>query len=270
MSNVALGLYTYSEFFACAVAFLPAMGVARLRAARDPTRRLAGRWMRRFGKTTSALTPVWRFSVHGEPPPDIDRRAYVVVSNHESTADPFLLSWLPWDMRWVAKEELFRLPLIGWLMRLGGDIPLRRGDRASVERMLAECKTTLAHGCSVMMFPEGTRSPDGRLLPFKDGAFRLAIEAGVPVLPVAIAGTRGCRPKGSLWFGHARARARVLAPIATEGLTLADVAALRERARESIAQALCSTSRYPVTQHARRHRDPGRERDEHEPLGDRA
>lgn len=194
--------------------------------------------MRRFGRTTSALTPVWRFSVDGQPPADILERGYVVVANHESTADPFLLSWLPWDMRWVAKEEIFKLPLLGQMMHLSGDIPLRRGERESVEKMMAECRRTLEHGLPVMMFPEGTRSPDGQLLPFKDGAFALAIAAGVPVLPVALAGTRNCRPKGSKWFGHARAHARVLPPIDSAGLSPGDVAILREQAREAIAAAL--------------------------------
>jgi 1-acyl-sn-glycerol-3-phosphate acyltransferase len=240
MTSVALGAYTYAEFFGCAVLILPAMGVARLLHRNDPTLRIPGRWMRRFGRLTSGLTPVWRFSVDGEPPDDILRRGYVVIANHESTADPFLLSWLPWDMRWVAKEELFRLPLLGWLMRLGGDIPIRRGERDSVSRMMDECKRTIANGLPIMMFPEGTRSPDGTLLPFKDGAFELAIACQVPILPVALAGTKQCRPKGSLWFGHARAHARVLAPIDTTGLAAADMPALKQAARDAISQALPS------------------------------
>ena len=202
-----MGIYTYAEFFSCAVGFLPCMALSQLRHRADCTRRIQGRWMRRFGRTSSRLTPVWRFSTDGAPPPDIFERGYVVVSNHESTADPFLLSFLPWDMRWVAKEEIFKLPLLGWLMHLSGDIPLKRGQRESVKTMMAECQKTLRAGMPVMMFPEGTRSPDGKLLPFKDGAFRLAIEAEVPILPVAIAGTRTCRPKGSLWFGQSRAHA---------------------------------------------------------------
>lgn len=238
VTNSVVGACTYAEFFGCAVAFLPIMAGARLLHAQDRTRRVPGRWMRRFGRTTSALTPLWKFSVEGPVPADIDRRGYVVVSNHESTADPFLLSWLPWDMRWVAKEELFHLPLIGWLMRLGGDIPLRRGDRSSSAAMFEECLATLTRGCSVMIFPEGTRSPDGRLLPFKDGAFKIAIEAGAPVLPIAISGTRECRPKGSLWFGRATARARILPPIPTAGLQSKDVAMLRELTRGRIADAL--------------------------------
>lgn len=238
MRRALLGLWTYFEFFLVAFVWLPLLAVVALLHRGDPACRVRGRWMRRFGRAAYRFQTIWRFSVEGTPPPDIGRRAYVVVANHESTADPFLLSWLPWDMRWVAKEELFRLPWIGWMLRCGGDIQLRRGHGESIREMMAECRRTLAAGVPVMMFPEGTRSPDGRLLPFKDGAFVLAIEAGVPVLPVATAGTRNCRPKGSIWFGEARARVRVLEPIETAGMTLADVPRLKELVRERIAAGM--------------------------------
>jgi 1-acyl-sn-glycerol-3-phosphate acyltransferase len=237
MSRPLAVAFTYAEFVLCALLFVPVLGAARLRSWGDPTRRSAGHWLRNFGKVSSALTPLWHFSTEGEPPADIGARAYVVVSNHESNADPFLLSWLPWDMRWISKEELFKLPLVGTLMRLGGDIALRRGDADSVRETMAECRATLDQGLSVMIFPEGTRSANGELGAFKDGAFRLAIEAGVSILPVAIAGTRSCLPKGSSALGEARAVARVLAPIETAQLTLDDVATLRERARSEIAAA---------------------------------
>lgn len=232
--------FTYAEFLASAVLFVPVLGIARLSARGDPTHRVAGHWLRNFGKLTVRLTPLWDFSIEGEAPADIAHRAYVVVSNHESNADPFLLSGLPWDMRWISKEELFELPLLGTLMRLGGDIALRRGDANSVRDMMAECRATLERGLSVMIFPEGTRSRDGSLGAFKDGAFRLAIEAQVPLLPVALAGTRDCLPRGSGALGEARAVARVLTPIDTRGLTLDDVATLRERVRAQIGEAVGS------------------------------
>lgn len=231
MKIAAVGLYTYIEFGLCMAAFMPAMGLAHYLHRRDPGQRVPGQWMRRFGRTTSNLTPLWRFNVEGEGPADILHRPYVVVSNHESTADPFLLSHLPWDMRWIAKEEIFKLPVIGRLMTYGGDIPLRRGDRASVKECMDEAKRTLASGVPVMIFPEGTRSQNGELLPFKDGAFQLALDAGVPILPLAVAGTRNCRPKGSKWFGEADAVVKVLDPIDSAGL---DVATLRDRARNKI------------------------------------
>ena len=194
--------------------------------------------MRRLGRTSGRLTPLWKFAIEGEAPHDIGHKPYVVVANHESQADPFLLSWLPWDMRWVIKEELLRQPLTGWAMRFGGDIPLRRGKGESVRAMMAECERAIAGGISVMIFPEGTRSKDDALLPFKDGAFDLALRTGVPVLPIAIAGTRQMRPKHSMWFGEANACAKVLAPIPTSGLGPGDLGTLRDRTRDAITSAL--------------------------------
>lgn len=237
MKSAVVATYTYAEFIALGVAFLPIMAASRVRHRADTTRRVNGRWMRRFGKLTSSITPLWRFRVDGTPPADIDTRAYVVVSNHESNADPFLLSHLPWDMRWIAKQELFRQPLTGWLLTLGGDIPLRRGEKESVLEMLEECRRTLRAGLSLMIFPEGTRSKDGTLLPFKDGAFQLALECGVPVLPLALAGTKDCMQKGSFLLHEARATVRVLEPISTRGMTLEDLPRLRELCRDRIQAA---------------------------------
>ena len=104
------------------------MAVSSLRHRGDPTQRAPGQWLRRIGRTATRLSLLWKFDIEGERPADIDTTGYVVVSNHESQADPFLLSFLPWDMRWVAKEALFKQPLSGWAMRFGGDIPLRRGE----------------------------------------------------------------------------------------------------------------------------------------------
>ena len=246
-ANPLTGLYTYAEFGICLMAFLPVMAVSSTLHRGDPTQRAPGRWMRRLGRTTSRLTPLWKFDIEGTPPADIGRSPYVVVANHESQADPFLLSWLPFDMRWVAKEELFKPPLTGWAMRFGGDIALRRGARDSVREMMDECERALAAGISIMMFPEGTRSKDGDLLPFKDGAFALALRAGVPVLPIAIAGTRQMRPKHSRWFGKARACAKILEPIPTKALGAGrgSVADVRDAARDRIAAALVDLrSRY--------------------------
>ena len=133
----------------------------------------------------------------------------MVVSNHESNADPFLVSFLPWEMKWLGKASLFRIPVVGWMMRMAGDIPVERGDSDSAKEAMAACERWLARGMPVMLFPEGTRSKDGQLLPFKDGAFRLAIETGADVLPVAVAGTREALPKHSWKFGRAEGRVTI-------------------------------------------------------------
>ncbi len=236
MRRTVLGAFSYLEFGLLLVAWLPILGVVTLLGRNNVRRR--GRWMRRFGRLTARLTPLWRFRIEGQRPADIDHTAYVVVANHQSSADPFLLSSLPWDMRWIAKIELFRAPPIGWLMRLGGDLAVERGDGPSVRAMMADARTTLDGGLSLMVFPEGTRSSNGELGRFKDGAFELAIAAGVPILPVVLDGTRTCRPKGSWWFGDADAVARVLTPIPTTGLGPNDVAALRELVRTRISAEL--------------------------------
>ena len=247
MRKALLGLYTYFEFFLLAVLLLPAFAaVALWHRDRDPGNRARGKMMRFFGLLTSTLTPIWRFSTKGAAPADIARRGYVVVSNHESTADPFLLCHLPFDLRFIAKEELFHQPLIGWLMRLGGDIRLRRGDGDSVRAMMAQCRRTLASGLSVLIFPEGTRSEDGNLLPFRDGAFTLAIETNSPILPLALSGTHQCRPKGSRWFGEAQATVHVLEPVETAGMTAADLPRLKSLVRDRIAAGRAGRSTAPV------------------------
>ena len=202
----------------------------------DPGRYQAGRAFRRLAVSHVALTRLWRFETEGTPP-EGPRRPYVVVSNHESYADIFLMSHFPWEMKSMSKHTIFNIPVMGWMMRMALDVPVRRGERESAIAALAECRDRLARRVSVMIFPEGTRSRTDELLPFKDGAFHLAIQSRVPILPVAIAGTRSCMAKGSIAFRHAHAKARVLAPIDTDGLTLADVPALRDRTRATIDSA---------------------------------
>jgi 1-acyl-sn-glycerol-3-phosphate acyltransferase len=202
----------------------------------DRGRYHAGRAFRQLAVSHVALTRLWRFETEGEPP-EGPRRPYVVVSNHESYADIFLMSHFPWEMKWLSKHTIFQIPVMGWMMRMALDVPVHRGKRESALNALNECRDRLARRVSVMIFPEGTRSRTEDLLPFKDGAFHLAIQARVPILPVALAGTRDCMAKGSFAFRRAHARARVLAPIATDGLTLADVPTLRERTRATIDAA---------------------------------
>jgi 1-acyl-sn-glycerol-3-phosphate acyltransferase len=202
----------------------------------DRGRYRAGRAFRQLAVAHVGMNRLWRFDVEGDPPPD-PRRPYVVVSNHESYADIFLVSHFPWEMKWLAKDTIFKIPVMGWMMRMVKDIPVQRGERKSAILAIQECRDRLERRVSVMIFAEGTRSRTDDLLPFKDGAFRLAIESGVPILPIALAGTRDCMAKGSFAFRRAHAKARVLAPISTEGLTRADVGALRDRTRDTIDAA---------------------------------
>ncbi|MGI9042684.1 MAG: lysophospholipid acyltransferase family protein [Gemmatimonadaceae bacterium] len=205
-------------------------------AAFDRGRYRAGRAFRHLAMAQVSLNPLWHFETDGRPPTN-PRLPYVAVSNHESYADIFLISHFPWEMKWLSKDTIFRIPFMGWMMRMANDIPIKRGKRESVVSAIAGCRDRLAKNVSVMIFPEGTRSPTGDMLPFKDGAFRLAIESGVPILPIAVAGTRHCMAKHSFAFRRARAKARVLDPIQTAGMTLEDVPALRDHARDVIDAA---------------------------------
>ena len=202
----------------------------------DPGRYVVGRFFRLLGFTGASLNPWWHFRTTGVRVRD-PRRPYVAVSNHESYADIFLLCFLPWEMKWLDKKTIFDIPVMGWLMRMAGDVPLVRGDRSSTLGALSKCRDRLAKRVSVMVFPEGTRSPTDDLLPFKDGAFHLAVQAQAPVLPIAIAGTRGAMAKHSFLVGRSTAACRVLEPIETVGLTADDVPALRDRVRALIDAA---------------------------------
>jgi 1-acyl-sn-glycerol-3-phosphate acyltransferase len=202
----------------------------------DPGRYLVGWWFRRVAVIQVALNPFWRFRTSGVRITD-PRRPYVAVANHESYADIFLVSHLPWEMKWLSKDTIFRIPVMGWMMSMAGDIKLTRGNRDSAMQAISACRDRLRKRVSVMIFPEGTRSKGGELLPFKDGAFRLAVEAGAPILPIAVAGTRHAMAKGSFRFRRAEAICRVLDPIPTQGLTVDDVPALRERVRTLISDA---------------------------------
>jgi 1-acyl-sn-glycerol-3-phosphate acyltransferase len=201
----------------------------------DRNRALAGRFSRLVAAGVTKTFPPWRLRVEGRWP---GKGPYVVVANHQSMLDILLLSHLPREMKWIAKEELFRVPWIGWMFRISGDIPVRRGDAESGGAALAKARAYLANGMNVMIFPEGTRSRTAKLLPFKSGAFRLAIEAGAAVLPVAVNGSAAGMPKGSPWVRPCRAWARILEPVPVTGMTLEDTARLRDVVRERIAAAL--------------------------------
>lgn len=200
----------------------------------DKGRYAAGRAFRLVAVVALRLNPLWRFTTRGSLRDA--RRPYVVVANHESYADVFLLSCFPWEMKWLSKDTMFKIPFMGWMMQMAGDIKLVRGKRESAIDAINQCRDRLAKKVSIMIFPEGTRSKSWEMLPFKDGAFRLAIEAGAPILPIAVSGTRNAMAKGTFRFLPARAIAQVLEPIDTRGMTLKDVAELKQRSRERIEQ----------------------------------
>jgi 1-acyl-sn-glycerol-3-phosphate acyltransferase len=221
------------------VAWLPLLAVIRLFDT-DPVHYRTGRWFRRLGVAMTKVNPTWNLKISGEQIRN-PRNPYVVVSNHQSFADIPLISHLPWEMKWVAKKELFKLPFVGWMLQLAGDIRLDRQDRRSGARMLMAANKYLSQQCSVIFFPEGTRSPDGRVGRFNDGAFALAVKAQLPVLPIVVDGSRNCLPKKSWKFGPAQTiRLTVLPPLDTAGMTMDEVPRLRNEVRRMIVEQIAN------------------------------
>lgn len=180
--------------------------------------------------------PIWRLRVEGRERLPWNGPA-VLVANHLSTLDILVLYALFRPFKWVAKAELFRIPFVGWNMVLNDYVRIARGERESVRLMMEHCRRHLAQGSPVLLFPEGTRSRDGRLQAFKDGAFRLAHDAGCPLIPVVVSGTGEALPKHGLALRRRmHATVRVLPAIPAGAHPSVDD--LKEAAREAIIAAL--------------------------------
>jgi 1-acyl-sn-glycerol-3-phosphate acyltransferase len=194
----------------------------------DPNRRLLHQFTCFWASLYTWLSPVWRVHVEGRE--HVRRDAtYVMVANHQSMVDILVLFRLFVHYKWVSKIENFAIPFIGWNMRLNRYIALRRGDPQSIGEMMSACSRALDEGNSIMMFPEGTRTLDGRLRPFKHGAFTLAQGSGCPLLPIVIEGSFHALPKkGVLLRGRHRIRVRILPEIPHEKI--------RDRAVEDVTR----------------------------------
>jgi 1-acyl-sn-glycerol-3-phosphate acyltransferase len=168
---------------------------------------------------------------------------YVFVSNHQSIYDiPVLFDSLPYQLRIIAKESLARFPVLGWHLKRGGHlfVDRRHPDRA---RILAQWRALVTEGLSLIIFAEGTRSPDGYVARFKAGSFLLAIQAGLPVVPLSVIGTRKVMPKGRLRTEPADVQLVVHAPIqppAIEAPTADDAKAFAERVHSVVASTVAA------------------------------
>lgn len=231
---LALAVWTWLVLGVCSLGcFLLQLVLVPLTWPFDRNRKITGRLYRKTAVLVARLTPLWDFGIAGSLPNPWPRRT-VVVSNHCSQADPFLISHLPWEMKWLGKASLFRIPIVGWSMWLSGDIPVVRGEKQSARGAMAQCAAYLERGMPVMIFPEGTRSLTDELGPFKDGAFHLAISTGADILPMAVHGTASALPVHDWRFGRARARVLVGDPISTAGMSAEDVPHLRDLVRAEI------------------------------------
>jgi 1-acyl-sn-glycerol-3-phosphate acyltransferase len=198
---------------------------------------LARLWSRvLLGCAGVKLDVTWRGKLDPNQP-------YVFMANHLSTVDIWaLLAALPYRIRMIAKKQLGNIPFFGWAMRAGRFIFIDRTNAIAARRSIEEAKRRIRSGDKVLLFPEGTRSRDGQLLPFKKGGFHLALDAGVPIVPVALIGTRECMPRGSFLCRAGRVRVVVGAPVPTEGLSEADRDRLLDDIRDTIARELAAAA----------------------------
>ncbi len=190
-------------------------------------------------KWARSLLKIVRIRVTVEGLENIDpNAAYVFASNHLSYMDtPVVLSHIPMQFRFMAKKGLFQIPFLGTHLIQAGHIPVPREDpRAAVKTLTRAAEMIRDRGISILVFPEGGRSEDGNLQPFKEGAAYIAIKAGVPIVPIALIGTRQILPMGAATFHAGKVRLRISSPIPTNGMTLRDREALTERVRGAIVQ----------------------------------
>ncbi len=211
----------------------------------DPRLRILQQFTCFWAALYTWIVPAWRIRISGREK-IVRGRTYVVVSNHQSLLDILVLFNLFFHFKFVSKIEIFKVPFIGWNMYLNRYIRLKRGDRKSVEQMMADAEKALAGGNSILIFPEGSRSPDGKVKPFKPGAFILAQKMRVPILPVVVSGTNAALPKHSIDFhGSHDIGVRVLDEIPYERFAGLTVAEASEMVRSVIIDTLAETESAP-------------------------
>ncbi len=163
--------------------------------------------------------------------------SYVFMANHQSLFDiPALLVSAPVETRFLAKRSLFQIPIFGWVLKAGGFVSIDRSSRQRAQSGFAGALQELRRGASILVFPEGTRSLDGRLLPFKRGGFLLALRGGVPIVPVGISGTLEMRERGSYRIRPGTATVRYGRPIDPAGYGVRALDRLEAELRDRIAE----------------------------------
>ena len=166
----------------------------------DPKRKAEHIFSRFWALHFFWFNPFWRIKYVCKA--EIDRnKTYVIVCNHQSMFDICLMYKLPLIFKWVSKEEIFRMPFVGWMLKMHGDILIKRGDGQSARDMLKQSSAWFEKGCSVSIFPEGTRSDDGKIHDFKEGAFMMAKLCKMPIIPVVVEGTARMFPPRNFRIG---------------------------------------------------------------------
>lgn len=216
---------------------LTIMGIATLLSLPfDRERKMVLAISRPVARMVYFFSPLWRVKVEGVENCDPTKR-YVVTSNHQSFFDIPLLFFLPlWKFKFVSKIEVRKIPAIGWMLGMRGDIVIRRGTREAATTVMEEGTQHLQAGVSVAIFPEGTRTKDGEVHRFKDGAFRLAQENKVAILPCVMDDTKGLFSASGL--NRRNLTIRILPPIEVEEVVGTPARELAERVERITREAL--------------------------------
>lgn len=194
----------------------------------------------RWARILACLTPA-RVDIEGLEHIDPDR-SYVVVANHQSQFDiPVIYGYCGLDLRWVMKAELGKLPFVAAGCRAIGHVFVDRSDPEQARAAINRATERLQPGTGMLFFAEGTRSRSGKLLPFKKGAFRVAVDQQMEILPMTVSGTREVMPAGSLRMKPGTVRLIIHPPVPTRGMGPGDLDRLRHQVRDTIAAALPST-----------------------------
>ena len=200
------------------------------------TPRVASKMGMVWARVNSYVTPML-LRVEGREHID-PKQSYVIVSNHQSLYDIFALyGWLGIDFKWVMKVELRKVPVIGIACEKLGHIYIDRSNTEAAIRTIRDARTKVVDGTSVIFFPEGTRSRDGRLKAFKKGAFKMAMDLGIPLLPVTITGTYDILPPKTINLFPGRARMIIHPPIQIDDFESMDLRTLMDTTRELLDPA---------------------------------
>jgi 1-acyl-sn-glycerol-3-phosphate acyltransferase len=232
--------FVFSLFFwpyfltTCALLFFGSLVVWLVTLPFDPNKRLLHRYTLHWARHYLVYAPGADFRLEGQE--NAPAGPCVYVANHQSMVDILAVFATQLNFKWVSKVENFYAPFIGWTMLLNQYVPLKRGNAASTLRMFRASMRWLRRKQSVCVFPEGTRSPDGALLPFYRGAFLLAVKCGVPVVPIVMDGLREMLPKGTGIVTPGRVTIRILPPIYPSDVSM-DSRALRDLVRERMITA---------------------------------
>ena len=239
IGQVALSCYFwFSMFLVSALLFPVSLLIWFTTVLFDRRRYILHQWTCRWSDIVLGMNPYWKVKVKGRN--NIDpAKIYVMVSNHQSGLDILVLFKLHSHFKWIAKKGLFRIPFIGWNMGLNGYIPIERTRGRSKLQMMDKAADSIRAGNSVILFPEGTRSPDGNLQPYKSGAFRLAQETHSPILPIVVKGTHCAIKKGGLLIHkNDKIKLIILDPIPYESFHHLDSKALAHLVHEKTLEEM--------------------------------